>query len=119
MAGVGGLTMMHVTSRAAERIGHIQKNQKDPKPYLRVAIQGGGCSGFQYHFALEANPQEGDQLVEEAGAQVLIDPMSLMYLQGATLDFVSDLKGAFFKINNPNAGTTCSCGASFGLPEDA
>ena len=80
---------------------------------LRVFVSGGGCSGFQYGFAFEETANEDDAIITQAGFQVLIDSMSYSYLTGAAIDFVDDLEGARFIIENPNATTTCGCGGSF------
>ena len=82
---------------------------------LRVAVTGGGCSGFQYNFALDEVKADGDLVLEREGAVVLIDPMSLDFLRGAEIDFVDDLIGASFKIYNPNAQSSCGCGTSFSV----
>ena len=82
---------------------------------LRVYIQGGGCSGFQYGFALEGEENQDDMVVETEGVKLLVDPMSFQYLMGAEIDYLEDLQGARFVINNPNASTTCGCGSSFGI----
>ena len=84
-------------------------------PVLRVYIQGGGCSGFQYGFALENEENQDDMVVETDGVKLLVDPMSFQYLMGAEIDYLEDLQGARFVINNPNATTTCGCGSSFGI----
>src|SRR5947209_1221786 len=103
-----------VTSRAARRIAEILAAE-DGKAMLRVAVTGGGCSGFQYSFAVDDARTGEDIAIERDGAIVLIDPMSLDFLKGAELDFVDDLIGAAFKINNPNATSSCGCGTSFSV----
>jgi len=81
---------------------------------LRIFIQGGGCSGFQYGFRFADEIEEGDQILEsEEGIKILIDPMSAMYLEGATIDYVKSIAGEQFSITNPNSQTTCGCGSSF------
>jgi iron-sulfur cluster assembly accessory protein len=101
-----------VTDSAARRISEIA--QGDPAtPLLRVSVEGGGCSGFQYKFNLVANPDAGDLVLEKSGATVLIDPVSLAYMDGAEIDFIDDLMGASFKIKNPIATASCGCGTSF------
>jgi len=80
---------------------------------LRVFVKGGGCSGFQYGFALEAEEQEGDLVIEQAGVKLFIDYMSSLYLNGATIDYAREGLNSFFSISNPNAKTTCGCGSSF------
>jgi iron-sulfur cluster assembly protein len=85
---------------------------------LRVAIQGGGCSGFQYALGFDRGPQDGDNEVEYHGVRVVIDPYSAPYLQGAEIDFVDALQGAGFAINNPNVVASCGCGSSFQAKDD-
>ncbi|NLG77798.1 MAG: iron-sulfur cluster insertion protein ErpA, partial [Xanthomonadaceae bacterium] len=80
---------------------------------LRVFVQGGGCSGFQYGFTFDENVEEGDTQVENHGVTLLVDPMSIQYLAGAEIDYREDMEGAQFVIRNPNASTTCGCGSSF------
>src|SRR5512135_2554520 len=80
---------------------------------IRVGVMGGGCSGFQYSMDFEEDPKDGDLSFEQDGIKLYVDPMSSMYLQGVTVDYVVGLQGAGFKFNNPNARTTCGCGSSF------
>ncbi len=82
---------------------------------LRVYIEGGGCSGFQYGFQLESKTQEDDIVIQSNGVTLLIDSMSAQYLMGAEVDYLDDLMGARFLVNNPNASTTCGCGSSFAI----
>lgn len=82
---------------------------------LRVFIQGGGCSGFQYGFDLEQEVESDDFVVENSGVKLIVDPMSFQYLMGAEIDYKEDLMGAQFIVNNPNASTTCGCGMSFAV----
>ena len=103
-----------VSARAAKRIAEILKREAQPA-MLRVAVTGGGCSGFQYNFALDEVKADDDLVLERDGAVVLIDSMSLDFLRGAEIDFVDDLIGASFKINNPNAQSSCGCGTSFSV----
>ncbi len=103
-----------VSARAARRIAEILKSEPQPA-MLRVAVTGGGCSGFQYNFALDDVKADDDLVLERDGAVVLIDSMSLDFLRGAEIDFVDDLIGASFKINNPNAQSSCGCGTSFSV----
>jgi iron-sulfur cluster assembly protein len=86
---------------------------------LRVAIQGGGCSGFQYALGFDRGPQDGDNQVESHGVRIVIDPMSAPYLLGSEIDFVDALMGGGFAINNPNVVAACGCGSSFQAREDA
>ena len=103
-----------VTERAARRIGEIL--QKEPQgTMLRVSVEGGGCSGFQYKFDMERTQAEDDILIQRDSAAVLIDSVSLNYLAGSEIDFVDDLIGASFRINNPQAKASCGCGTSFSL----
>jgi iron-sulfur cluster assembly accessory protein len=103
-----------VSARAAKRIAAILKGESQPT-MLRVAVTGGGCSGFQYNFTLDDARLDDDLVVERDGATVLIDPVSLDFLKGAEIDFTDDLIGAAFKINNPNATSSCGCGTSFSV----
>lgn len=103
-----------VSARAAKRIAQILKAESEPV-MLRLAVTGGGCSGFQYNFALDHARQDDDLVVERDGATILIDPVSLDFLKGAEIDFVDDLIGAAFKVNNPNATSSCGCGTSFAV----
>ena len=108
------LTPFTMTARAARRIAEIL-SAEGGEAMLRVAVTGGGCSGFQYSFALDDARADDDLAIERDGVVVLIDAMSLDFLKGAELDFVDDLIGAAFKINNPNATSSCGCGTSFSV----
>jgi len=103
-----------LSARAAKRIAQILKSEPG-EAKLRVAVTGGGCSGFQYNFAIDDAPMDDDLVVERDGAVVLIDPVSLDFLKGAEIDFSDDLIGQAFKINNPNATASCGCGTSFSV----
>ena len=103
-----------VTERAARRIGEIL-GQESAGTMLRVSVEGGGCSGFQYKFDTERERTEDDIVIENSGATVLIDPVSLNYMSGSEIDFVDDLIGSSFKVNNPKATASCGCGTSFAL----
>jgi iron-sulfur cluster assembly accessory protein len=106
-----GVTM---TERAARRIGEIL--QAEPTgAMLRVSVEGGGCSGFQYKFDVDRAKGSDDIVVARDGATVLIDSVSLQYLAGSEIDYVDDLIGAAFKVNNPQAKASCGCGTSFSL----
>jgi iron-sulfur cluster insertion protein len=101
-----------LTGRAASRIKEILRS--DPaKTALRVAVNGGGCSGFQYDFALTAERNDDDLVVERDGAVVLIDSVSQGFVEGSEIDFADDLIGQSFKVKNPNAKASCGCGTSF------
>ncbi len=105
-------TDVTVTERAARRIAEIAAG--DPTaPLLRVSVEGGGCSGFQYKFDLVGKSEPDDVVIEREGARVLIDGISLGYLTGSEIDFVDDLMGQSFRIRNPNATASCGCGTSF------
>lgn len=101
-----------MTDSAARRITEIAAGEP-ATPLLRVSVEGGGCSGFQYKFNLVSKPDADDLVLEKDGATVLIDPVSLGYMDGAEIDFVDDLIGAAFKIKNPVATASCGCGTSF------
>jgi iron-sulfur cluster assembly accessory protein len=103
-----------VTERAAQRIGEILRLEP-AGTMLRVSVEGGGCSGFQYKFDTERSRADDDIVIEKSGATVLIDPLSLDYMAGAEIDFVDDLIGSSFKVNNPKATASCGCGTSFAL----
>lgn len=105
-------TPVSITDSAARRISEIAAGEP-ATPLLRVSVEGGGCSGFQYKFNLVAKPDADDLVLEKDGATVLIDPISLGYMDGAEIDFVDDLIGAAFKIKNPVATASCGCGTSF------
>jgi iron-sulfur cluster insertion protein len=102
-----------VTERAFARLAEINEG-REPQ-CLRVAVEGGGCSGFQYDIRLQAAPESDDLVIERDGQRVLIDPVSLPFLQAAVIDFTDDLIGARFAIENPNATASCGCGTSFSL----
>jgi iron-sulfur cluster insertion protein len=101
------------TDAAAAKVGELIREEANPNLKLRVFVQGGGCSGFQYGFTFDENVEEGDTEVENGGVKLVIDPMSIQYLIGAEIDYREDLEGAQFVIRNPNATTTCGCGSSF------
>jgi iron-sulfur cluster assembly protein len=105
--------MISLTPLAVEKVKEIM-NQQNPLPVgLRVAVIGGGCSGFTYHMAFENEIHENDNVYEFDGLKVMVDQVSEMYLDGAQIDYVETLEGAGFKFNNPNVRSTCGCGASF------
>jgi iron-sulfur cluster assembly accessory protein len=103
-----------LSDRAARRIAAILAKEAGGT-MLRLAVTGGGCSGFQYNFALDETRMDDDLVLEKDGATVLIDPVSLDFLAGAEIDFTDDLIGQAFKINNPNATASCGCGTSFSI----
>jgi iron-sulfur cluster assembly protein len=108
-----------LTSTAAERIRALMQEKQLENHALRVFISGGGCSGYQYGMAFDGDPREDDVKVSHAGIQVVIDPMSYGYLAGAKIDYVEDLMGGGFHIDNPNAVSTCGCGHSFRTEDKA
>ena len=103
-----------ITDRAAQRIGEILASEPSGS-MLRISVNGGGCSGFQYGFDVDGERADDDLILEKAGATVLVDETSLQYLKGSTVDFVDDLIGQSFKIENPQATASCGCGTSFSL----
>jgi iron-sulfur cluster assembly accessory protein len=103
-----------MTERAARRIGDILKAEPAGS-MLRISVEGGGCSGFQYKFGFEQAKAADDLVLAKAGATVLIDPVSVKYMEGAEIDYVDDLIGASFKVNNPVATASCGCGTSFSI----
>jgi iron-sulfur cluster assembly accessory protein len=103
-----------VSDRAATRIGEILKAEPEGT-MLRVSVEGGGCSGFQYKFDMDRAKAADDLVIARSGAVVLIDPVSVNYMAGSEIDFVEDLIGASFKVKNPQATASCGCGTSFAL----
>ncbi len=101
-----------ISDSAARRVGNLMSESDIG---LRVYVEGGGCSGFQYGFQLETERQDDDFVIEQKGITMLIDSLSIQYLMGAEVDYLDDLMGARFLINNPNATTTCGCGSSFSI----
>ncbi len=104
-----------LTERAARRIADLVEQEGAPNGMLRVAVSGGGCSGFQYGFSLDNEVQEGDLVIERGQAQVVIDNLSLMYHSGSEVDYVTEIIGSYFTIKNPNATSSCGCGSSFAV----
>jgi iron-sulfur cluster insertion protein len=103
------------TDSAAEKVQALLIEEGNSALKLRVFVQGGGCSGFQYGFTFDEVVNEDDTVLDKRGVQLLVDPMSLQYLLGAEIDYKEDLEGAQFVIRNPNSTTTCGCGASFSV----
>ena len=106
-----------ISDSAVKRIAVLREQENQPEALLRVTVSGGGCAGFQYAFGFEDKDKLGDDdtVVEKDGVAVVIDQSSLMFLFGSEVDFVEDLIGAFFTLNNPNATSTCGCGTSFSV----
>lgn len=105
--------MITVTPKAAEMILSFMKEEAEKPEFLRVYVQGGGCSGLSYGMGFETKPEEDDTVIEEAGVKLLVDSYSQEHLQGANIDYIESLMGSGFKINNPNVTKSCSCGHSF------
>jgi len=108
-------TPLVFTAAAAQKVAKLIEEEGNPGLKLRIYIQGGGCSGFQYGFTFDETVNEDDSSVVTDGVTLLIDPMSLQYLTGAEVDYTEGLQGAQFVIRNPNASTTCGCGSSFSV----
>ena len=106
---------VRVTESAAKRIAYLMQQEETPNLKLRIAVSGGGCSGFQYGFSFDDTVTAEDRVFEREGATVVIDETSLELLGGAEIDFVEDLVGAAFQIRNPNASSSCGCGNSFSV----
>ncbi len=103
-----------VSERAARRIGEILKSEGDGA-MLRISVEGGGCSGFQYKFDVEKTRADDDLVIARDGATVVVDPASVPFLEGSEVDYVDDLIGASFRVANPNATASCGCGTSFSI----
>jgi iron-sulfur cluster assembly accessory protein len=114
MTETATMSQMSVSARAARRIAKILESEPAGS-MLRISVEGGGCSGFQYKFDFDTTRQPDDVAIEREGATVLVDEVSLQYMGGAELDYVEDLIGSAFKIHNPNAVAACGCGTSFSV----
>jgi iron-sulfur cluster assembly protein len=112
-------SILTVTPAAVSVIRQLLEQRNIPGYSLRVFVSGGGCSGLQYGMAFEPSPRDFDAVVETEGIKLVVDPTSLMYLQGATIDYVDSLMGGGFRIDNPNAVSSCGCGHSFRAKNDA
>ena len=110
---VGDERLVKLTPGAAQKVSTLLTRQGRPNGVLRVAVLGGGCSGLQYKMDLQDAPANRDILVESAGVRVVVDPKSALYVTGSELDYVEALQDGGFKVKNPNAATSCSCGESF------
>lgn len=108
----GAITL---SARAARRIASLITNEAEAGTMLRVSVSGGGCSGFQYGFALDTNRAPDDVAIERDGVTALVDKVSAGYMAGSEIDYVEDLIGAAFQVKNPNAVSSCGCGTSFSL----
>jgi iron-sulfur cluster insertion protein len=107
--------MINITDSAQTKIADLLAEENNPNVKLRTFVQGGGCSGFSYGFTLDEEQHEDDFVIDKDGVIVLVDSMSMQYLQGAVIDYIEDLSGSQFTIKNPNAQTTCGCGSSFSI----
>ena len=105
--------LITVTPKAAEKIIEFMKEEAENPEYLRVYVQGGGCSGLSYGMGFEKSPEEDDMVLEENGVKLIVDSYSIDHLKGANVDYIESLMGSGFKINNPNVTKSCSCGHSF------
>jgi iron-sulfur cluster assembly protein len=111
-------SLISLTEAAAEKVRELMAEEPDGEAtVLRVAVQGGGCSGFEYALGFDAGPQDGDHELERHGVNVVVDPFSAPYLQGAEIDFVNTIQESGFKISNPNVVAACGCGHSFQVAE--
>ena len=108
------MTQLTFSQRAARHLKSLCL-QRGNDAVLRVSVRGGGCSGFQYDFALDTAPKEDDIVVERDGARLVVDSISLAFMTGAEIDYVEDLVGSAFQVKNPQASASCSCGVSFSL----
>ena len=104
-----------ISDSAARRISELVAGEGNADLMLRVSISGGGCSGFQYGFSLDAEQNDDDLLFEHGGVKVVVDEVSLDYIKGAELDFIEEMIGSYFALKNPNASSTCGCGSSFAV----
>ena len=108
-------TLLEFSDSAVKKLQSLQQEEGNPELKLRVSVYGGGCSGFQYTFSLDEEVKATDRTIEKDGVMLIIDQMSYNYLAGSTVDYTEGLEGAMFVVNNPNATSTCGCGASFSI----
>ena len=106
---------IYFSDNAANRVKALIAEENNPELNLRVYVTGGGCSGFSYGFTFDEKVNDDDTLIENSGVTLSVDPMSLQYLVGGTVDFIDGLEGSRFLVNNPNATATCGCGSSFSI----
>ncbi len=104
-----------LTESAAKRVAILRRQENAPGAFLRLAVSGGGCSGFQYGFSFDDTRQDGDFAFERDGVTLVVDDVSLELVKGAEIDFVEDMMGASFQVKNPNAASSCGCGNSFSV----
>ena len=107
--------MITITDAAQSKITEVLAEENNPKSRLRMFVQGGGCAGFSYGFTIDEEQNEDDFEIPAGASSVLVDSMSIQYLQGAVVDYKDDLEGSRFSISNPQASTTCGCGSSFSV----
>lgn len=118
MAEGGGIPperQVNLTESAARRVAELKAQENAPNAFLRLAVSGGGCSGFQYGFSFDDTRTDEDVVFERDGIQLVIDEVSLELVKGAEIDFVEDMIGASFQVKNPNAASSCGCGSSFSI----
>lgn len=106
---------LYITDSAAERINQLKILEKNPNLLLRISVDGGGCSGFKYDYEFVNEIKPDDYIAEKNGIQIAVDPVSQLYMDGATLDFIEQLGSAYFEIRNPKATAKCGCGNSFAM----
>jgi len=104
-----------LTENAARRIAELKAAENAPRAFLRLAVSGGGCSGFQYGFSFDDERREDDRAFPRDGVELVVDEISLELVKGAEIDFVEDMMGAYFQVRNPNAASSCGCGNSFSV----
>ncbi len=108
-------TAMYLTDQAVAKVKKLVEEESNAELHLRVYVTGGGCSGFQYGFTFDEDIAEDDTVVKKGGVKLVVDAMSFQYLVGSTVDYTEGLEGSKFLVKNPNAATTCGCGASFSV----
>jgi iron-sulfur cluster insertion protein len=112
---VPGEAEVRLTDNAVRRVAELRAQENVPDAFLRLAVSGGGCSGFQYGFSFDDARQDGDVAFERGGVTIVVDDVSLELVKGAEIDFVEDMMGASFQVRNPNAASSCGCGNSFSV----
>ncbi|HEX9490919.1 MAG TPA: iron-sulfur cluster insertion protein ErpA [Stellaceae bacterium] len=113
--GIAPEASVNLTESAARRVAELRAQENVPGAFLRLAVSGGGCSGFQYGFSFDDQRQDDDRVFERDGIKLVIDAVSLELVKGAEIDFVEDMMGAAFQVRNPNAASSCGCGNSFSV----
>ena len=114
-SGVPNEWTVTLTESAARRIAELKQRENMPNSFLRLAVSGGGCSGFQYGFTFDETRQADDRAFARDGVELIVDEVSLELVKGGELDFVEDMMGSYFRVTNPNASTSCGCGNSFSV----